>query len=171
MIKFYKVSFEQYLKDFRNCNPLSTLSDDEIRKIYDNIKLPKRATKGSAGYDIFSPQTFELKEDYLPQTVPLGIKAEMPENVFLMIVPRSGIGFKTGSRLANTVGIIDSDYFNAVTNEGHIMIKFMSGFKDASFVEGKALAQGIFLNYITTDDDEAGENRIGGFGSTSNQQQ
>ena len=89
----------------------------------------------------------------------------MPENTYLQIVPRSGVGFKYGVSLANTVAIIDSDYFYS-DNEGHVMLKFVPGFNNWEVVSGDRIAQGIFLQYFTTDDDDVIMVRKGGFGST-----
>ena len=106
--KFHKVSFERYLQDWEN------LFGDEpkevIEKNYRDIQLPKRATKGSAGYDFFSPQHFSL-EPGRTITIPTGIRVEMEEGWVLKCYPRSGLGFKFRLQLNNTVGIIDSDYF------------------------------------------------------------
>lgn len=180
-IKFYKVSYEQFLNDFKQVYPNGSLySEEYIKSIYEAIQLPKRATKGSAGYDFYSPLSFELKQksqalgiwplfdDEIQNTItiPTGIRCEMPEDVVLMIYPRSGNGFKSGTSLANTVGIIDSDYYYS-DNEGHIMLKFVEGFKKLSLEQGKGLAQGIFIKYLVTEDDEVNEIRNGGFGSTS----
>ena len=145
--KFYKVSKEQFGKD-----------------CYDSIKLPKRATGGSAGYDFYAPYDFELKsgEEIIIDT---GIRAKIVEGWVLVVLPRSGSGFKYGVRLANTAGVIDSDYFNA-DNEGHIKIKLVGGNKDYSVKTGDAFAQGIFLPFGITEDDDCKEERHGGFGST-----
>jgi dUTP pyrophosphatase len=170
MIKFDKVSLEEFAKN----NLLEIWDKDGNKKedvfdyktIYNNIVLPKRATKSSAGYDIFSPIDFILHVGESIK-IPLGIRCEMDENVFLMIVPRSGLGFKYKLQLYNTCGIIDSDYFYS-DNEGHIFVKFKNeGFKDLQIKVGDGICQGIFLNYLTTIDDAATEIRNGGLGSTS----
>ncbi len=147
--KFYKVSKEQFNRD-----------------CYDNITIPQRATKGSAGYDFYAPYDFILEpnEEIIIDT---GIRAKIDENWVLIILPRSGSGFKFGVRLANTAGVIDSDYFNA-DNEGHIKIKLVGGTKTFSVKAGDAFAQGIFLPYGITEDDECDAERHGGFGSTGN---
>ncbi len=156
--KFSKVSFEQFQKDYQGENAL---------EIYDKIILPKRATKGSAGYDFFSPITTELKvgESVI---IPTGIRAKIAEGWVLQIYPRSGLGFKYRLQLDNTVGIIDSDYFSA-ENEGHIKIKLTndgkSG-KSSEILQGAGFSQGIFMPFGITEDDEVNEIRIGGFGST-----
>lgn len=158
--KFEKISFEQFAKDF----------GENSQQIYDEIKLPKRATKGSAGYDFFAPQGFSLKPGETIK-VATGIRAKMEEGWVLNIYPRSGLGFKFRLQLDNTVGIIDSDYYNS-SNQGHIMIKITNNSLEGKTVEvekGTAFAQGIFLEYGITVDDEAEGIRDGGFGSTSKQ--
>lgn len=165
MIKFYKVSYEQFKKDYleSGCGPFI---ENEIKEIYDNIKLPKRATKGSAGYDFFAP--FDLVFDYnCSFKFPTGIKCQMDDNVVLILVPRSGLGFKYRLSLDNTLGVIDADYFNA-KNEGHIQCKMHQD--KNSFIKvnkGEAYMQGIFINYLKTDDDETDGVRVGGIGSTN----
>ena len=117
--KFLKISKEQFINDFKNT--LDNYDESQIENIYETIKLPKRATIGSAGYDFYTPINFTLK----PQetiNIPTGIRVKINEGWFLAIFPRSGLGFKYRLQLNNTVGIIDSDYFNS-DNEGHIFIK------------------------------------------------
>ena len=168
--KFYKVSFEQFEKDFKNncCYTPLNLTHEEIRQIYDDIKLPKRATSGSAGYDFFLPDKCIIGVgDNI--VIPTGIRCRMDDGWVLKMYPRSGHGFKYGIHLANTVGIIDADYYNA-TNEGHIIIKMTNATNENKTVEVKELtgiAQAIFLPFGVTIDDEVNEIRVGGFGSTS----
>lgn len=164
--KFHKVSFERYLKDWEN------LFGDEpravIEKNYNDIQLPKRATKGSAGYDFFSPQHFSL-EPGRTITIPTGIRVEMEEGWVLKCYPRSGLGFKFRLQLNNTVGIIDSDYFYS-DNEGHIFVKITNDSNEGKIVnvnKGVAFVQGIFVEYGITYDDDVSEERNGGFGSTT----
>lgn len=167
-LKFYKVSYEQFLTDFRKVfDDSNKYTDEEIKSLYEAIKLPKRATKGSAGYDFYSPVDFTLMNDNETITFPTGIRCEMPPYLVLMLYPRSGHGFKTGTSLANTVGIIDSDYYYS-SNEGHIMLKLVSGFKKLEVKAGDAVMQGLFTAFHITDDDETEGIRDGGFGSTSN---
>ena len=145
------------------------VSEDQFnREGYENIILPRRATAGSAGYDFIAPYDFVLEsgEEIVIDT---GIRAKIAEGWVLVILPRSGSGFKYGVRLANTAGVIDSDYFNA-DNEGHIKIKLVGGSKTYTVKAGDAFAQGIFLPYGITEDDECTEERHGGFGSTDNPQ-
>ena len=163
MIKFKKISFDQFKKDVLKLYP--AMEESDIKEAYNEIELPKRGTKGSAGYDIRSPFGFTIEVDGQAKVIPTGIRAEMPENTYLQIVPRSGVGFKYGVSLANTVAIIDSDYFYS-DNEGHVMLKFVPGFNNWEVVSGDRIAQGIFLQYFTTDDDDVIMVRKGGFGST-----
>lgn len=164
MIKFEKVSLEQFTKDLRKVL-MPQVTDEDAKDIYDKIQLPKRGSTGSAGYDFCTPIGFTLEEYDVSITIPTGIRAVMPQNMFLQMVPRSGLGFKTGARLANTVGIIDSDYYYA-DNEGHIMLKLVTGFSRFEVAQGDRIAQGIFLKYYTTDDDSTTSIRQGGLGST-----
>lgn len=162
--QFEKVSYKQFKEDI---SKYSFLSDKNIKELYDNIKLPKRATVGSAGYDFFNP----MFDFYLAPgdsiTIPTGIRCNIDQEWVLFIVPRSGLGFKYSVRLNNTVGIIDSDYFFS-DNEGHIFIRITNGGnKSCEIKADTAFAQGIFLQYGTTVDDDTQGIRNGGFGSTS----
>lgn len=157
MKKFSKVSYEQYAA--------AVGGDVDLREEYEAIKLPRRATSGSAGYDFFVPCDISIspKEDV---KIPTGIRLELDKNTFLMCVPRSGLGFKYRLMMNNTVGIIDSDYFYS-DNEGHIFAKLYNGGNKEVFIKkGDAFMQGIILPYLLTDDDYADGVRNGGFGST-----
>lgn len=131
--------------------------------------LPKRATSGSAGYDFFSPINFVLKPGESIK-IPTGIKCCMSSRWVLKLYPRSGLGFKYHVQLANTVGIIDSDYFNSKENEGHIMVKLVNyGDSVIDIKRGDALCQGIFSECGFCIDDFGNDIvRDGGFGSTGN---
>ncbi|HBR30762.1 MAG TPA: type II 3-dehydroquinate dehydratase [Clostridiales bacterium] len=131
---------------------------------YGDIKLPLRATEGSAGYDFFAPYDIAL-EPHQTVTVPTGIRARIDKGWVLMIFPRSGLGFKYRLMLNNTVGIIDSDYFYS-DNEGHIFIRFTNGDSPLCIRKGDAFAQGVFVPYGITSDDCTDAVRNGGFGST-----
>ena len=164
--KFHKVSLEQFMNAVKDEFP--EYSEADIKDIYENIELPKRATKGSAGYDFFSPFAFSM-EPGTTVKVPTGIRAEMEEDWVLKLYPRSGLGFKYRLQLNNTVGIIDSDYFYS-DNEGHIFVKITNDTNEGRTVEipgGTGFAQGIFIEYGITVDDEVTEARNGGFGSTT----
>lgn len=168
--KFEKVSPNQFLEAFaNNYKEFSSRSAGDvlalISKLYENIELPKRGTSGSAGYDFRSPFDIYIQsgESF---TFGTGIRCQMSPEYFLMIVPRSSLGFKYKLTLDNTVGIIDSDYYNS-DNEGHIMIKVTNNSNRTLHINaGDKIAQGIFLPYIKTDDDDVTENRNGGIGST-----
>lgn len=164
--KFEKVSWEQFLEDWRD-----TFGNEQeqakIQKIYDRIRLPRRATAGSAGYDFFLTLPIVLRPGESIK-VPTGIRARMDVNWVLQIYPRSGLGFKYRLQMNNTVGIIDSDYFYS-DNEGHIFIKVLNDSREEKtleLAEGMAFAQGIFMEYGITEDDDVTESRNGGFGST-----
>lgn len=164
--KFHKVSKEQFFKGWKDS--FKDVSEEEINKIYEDIRLPRRATAGSAGYDFFSPVDFELKPGETLK-MPTGIRAEMECDWVLKIYPRSGLGFKYRLQLNNTVGIIDSDYFYS-DNEGHIFIKITNDSNEGKTLKvaaGTGFAQGIFLEYGITVDDEVTAVRNGGLGSTT----
>ncbi len=164
--QFFKVSWENYLKALQE--DFQTLSEDDIKKIYETIKLPKRATVGSAGYDFFAPFDITLKPGETIK-VPTGIRAKMDEDWVLKLYPRSGLGFKYRLQLNNTVGIIDSDYYFS-DNEGHIFAKITNDSNEGKVLEvpaGSGFMQGIFLEYGITVDDDAEGVRNGGFGSTT----
>ena len=166
MNKFYKVSIEQYIKDFLKQFPNESIGETAvIEEIYEMIKLPKRSTTGSAGYDFFAPIGIKL-DPFESITIPTGIKCQIEPRWFLGIFPRSGLGFKYGLRLSNSTGIIDEDFYGNKDNEGHIMVKLVNGDKPLEIEEGKAFVQGIFLPYGITVDDETDGVREGGIGST-----
>lgn len=167
MIKFEKVSYEQFKEDLmKNINSLAKPinSEEQIQVLYDNIKLPKRSSIGSAGYDFYSPVAVTVNDACSP-IIPTGIRVKLSNNYVLMLMARSGIGFKTGTQLSNTIGIIDSDYYYS-NNEGHIMLKLVKGFKDLTINQGDRIAQGIFTVYLLADDDSTKAVRNGGFGSS-----
>lgn len=152
MNRFYKVTHQQYAA--------SSGSSGE----YEEIQLPRRGTALSAGYDFFAPRDIDLppRSEVL---IPTGVGVELDEDKFLMCVPRSGLGFKFGLGLTNTVGIIDADYSGAA-NGGHIMAKLTSQDKPIHIDKGQAFMQGIIMPYFRTVNDNAGGTRNGGFGST-----
>jgi len=137
---------------------------------YEKIDTPKRATRESAGYDFFSPISFKLKPG---QSIKVSscIKCRLNHGNVLFLLPRSSYGFNYRLQLDNTVGVVDSDYYNNEKNEGHIFIKVTNDSKTNKVLEvkaGEAFAQGIIMQYCITDDDEAIGVRKGGIGSTSN---
>ncbi len=159
--KFEKVSVEQLAKAM-------DVSRAYAATVHEEIKLPQRATSGSAGYDFYAPEDFELAPGESIK-IPTGIRVRIDEGWVLKIYPRSGLGFKFRLQLDNTVGIIDSDYYYS-DNEGHIFIKVTNDSKadkTVSVKKGEGFAQGIFLEYGITEDDDAQGVRNGGFGSTT----
>lgn len=163
---------------------------EKVNRIEDDIELPKRSTKNSAGYDFFAiedvviepmthqetgfctienitfPLVDEIEINVKPTLVKTGIKAQMMHNEFLLLANRSS-NPKKGLILANGVGIIDSDYYNNEDNDGEIMFPFINiGDEPIEIKKGDKLGQGIFMKYYMTDDDDAEGERINGFGST-----
>ena len=156
--RFEKVSEKQFKNDLK---ALLNCEDD----IYKDIVLPYRATKGSAGYDFVSPVDFTLKPGESTK-IPSGIRCRIDDGYVLQIYPRSSLGFKYQMALMNTVGIIDSDYYNA-DNEGHIICAVVNkGDKDIVISKGDRFVQGIFMRYYLAEEEESAAERHGGFGST-----
>ena len=154
---FEKISFDQFSKDIIN-----------DKKIYDNYELPVRKTKYSAGYDFIAINDYIIKPGEILK-IPTGYKAKFLEDEMLMIVVRSSMGFKYNVRMCNQVGIIESDYYNNSSNEGHIWVALQNeGNADYVVHKGDSYAQGIFANFLTCGDKPLDE-RIGGLGSTNNE--
>ncbi len=153
---FEKISFLQFKKD---------ISDD--LDLYNSYNLPKRSTKSSAGYDFEAIMDFTLKPGEIKK-IPLGIKVDMNEGEVLFLIVRSSQGFKYNVRLCNQVGVIDKDYYNNPDNEGHMWIKLENhGDKDYIVSKGDKIIQGIFMNFLTVDNEEEVNNvRTSGIGST-----
>ncbi|MGN1204138.1 MAG: deoxyuridine 5'-triphosphate nucleotidohydrolase [Lachnospiraceae bacterium] len=167
--QYFKVSEENFIQALRDDFP--QYSETEAKKIYESVKLPQRATKGSAGYDFYAPFSFRLAPGETIK-IPTGIRAKMEEGWVLQLFPRSGLGFKFRLQLNNTVGIIDSDYFDS-DNEGHIFAKITNDSNEGRILEvpeGTGFLQGIFLPYGITVDDACDGIRNGGFGSTTAKQ-
>ena len=156
MRKFEKISFEQFVKDVK---------DD--RMLYDSIELPKRSTKASAGYDIRSIQEGVIKPGK-SMAFKTGLKVAMNSDEVLYIYSRSSQGYKYNVCLINSVGVIDSDYYNNPDNEGHFSIKLINlGENDFEVKIGDKIGQGVFMKYLTVDDEEEIKGkRKGGIGST-----
>ena len=155
--KFEKVSFEQYAKDVEKAD-----------EIYENIQLPQRATKGSAGYDFYMPYDLTLVPGQTAK-IPTGIRAKIADGWVLCLFPRSGLGFKYRLQLNNTVGIIDADYYLSY-NEGHIFAKITNDSnegKTLTLKQGEGFMQGIFIPFGLAEDDNVQTIRNGGFGSTT----
>lgn len=133
---------------------------------YEYVNFPKRKTKQSAGYDIESAVNVVINPGET-KLIPTGIKVYMDENEWLGIYIRSSIAVKYGIVLANSVAVIDLDYYNNPDNEGHIMlpIRNVSGMP-YTVKKGDRIAQGIFHQYYKVDNDSADGDRTGGIGST-----
>lgn len=167
---FFKVSEERYAQDVCGMTAAEAKEAVDMHKCfgraqtyYDNIRLPSRATVGSAGYDFYLPEPVVIGTT--PVLVYTGVRVRLDDGWMLAIFPRSGLGFKYGVRLVNTTGIIDSDYFNA-DNEGHIALKLVAS-TPVELKAGDRFAQGIIMPYgIATNDKILMGHRAGGFGST-----
>ena len=154
MRKFEKISKDNFFNSVPNGN-------------YEDIILPKRSTKNSAGYDFYSLYDITIKPNERV-VIPTCIKVCMNENEFLGIYIRSSLGFKYNIRMCNQVGIIDADYYNNKDNEGHIFVCLQNeSDKEVVIKKGDRFVQGIFMSYLITDDDCATDTRKGGIGSTN----
>lgn len=147
----------------------------EIAKGFENsnINLPVRSTKNSAGYDVEAAEDCVIpafKPGQKPTLVKTGIKAYMESDEVLILANRSSNPCKKGLILANSIGVVDSDYYGNPDNDGHIMYAFFN-FKaeDVEIKKGDRIGQAIFQKYLVTDDDIAQGERTGGFGSTNKQ--
>ena len=150
---FEKISLEQFKKEY-----------DE--SLYDEYKLPKRASMNSVGYDFYAIEDFVIKPGEIKK-IPTGYKAKFNFDEGLFIFVRSSMGFKYNVRLTNQVGIVESDYYNNESNEGHIYVSLQNeGDKEFVVKKNSAYAQGVFMKYLITDDDNATDKRTGGLGST-----
>lgn len=153
---FEKISFEQFREDI--------IDDVEL---YNSYELPRRASKSSCGYDFFSINDIVLHPGEIIK-IPTGYKAKFMDDEALLLVVRSSMGFKYNVRMCNQVGVIDSDYYNNDSNEGHMWVALKNeGDKDFVIKKGDAYLQGIFIKYLTVDNDRVISVRVGGFGSTN----
>lgn len=157
MRKFEKISFGQFKKDIK---------DD--KELYESYLLPVRSTKKSAGYDIRSLEEYTLKPGE-SKAFTTGLKVSMNEDEVLYLYSRSSMGYKYDVSLSNSVGVIDSDFYNNKDNEGHFRVKLINhGDKDFEVKVGDRIAQGVFMKYLVVYDEEKITNeREGGLGSTN----
>lgn len=141
---------------------------DEFRKHPNiDIQLPKRGSSKSAGYDICTPVDIIIPPNGISDAIQTDIKAYMLDDEYLKIVPRSSLGFKKGLMLINTVGIIDSDFYENPDNDGNIGFKLKNLTNETVEIKaGERIMQGIFQEYLITDDDDCDKKRIGGIGSS-----
>ena len=145
----------------------------EVAKGFENagINLPIRKTKYSAGYDIEAAEDVTIpsfKKGTNPTLIKTGLKAYMKDDEVLMLYNRSSNPKKKGLILANSVGVVDKDYYGNPDNDGHIMFAFYNiKEEDITIKKGEAIGQAVFQKYLVTDDDVAEGARVGGFGSTN----
>lgn len=165
--KFEKVSWGQFQKDYVDTfGEGKTINMDDVRKIYDDIKLPCRKTRFSAGHDISIPFNITLpsKEKLM---IPTGVRCKMDTDYVMIIAPRSSLGIKKGLRISNTIPVIDSDYYDA-DNEGHIFVSVINDGKEPiKFKVGDNIVQALFVPYGIADDNVVIAERTGGIGSTN----
>ena len=161
MRKFERISFKQFKKD---------VSDD--KDLYNSIELPKRSTSNSAGYDIRSIESGVI-EPGKSKIFKTGVKVSMNEDEVFNIYDRSSFGYKYNVTLSNSVGVIDSDYYNNEDNEGHFSICLINhGDKPLEVKAGDRIAQGVFMKYLIVDDEEkVDKKRKGGIGSTNKKEE
>lgn len=171
--KFEKVSYEQFEKDVIE-NMIDIIGHDIINKdciqdFYDNIHLPKRATRDSAGYDFFFPFPQRALQSESVMHIPTGIKCKIPEGWWLGIFPKSSLGINYRVQMDDTIAVIDGDYYNCAKNEGHICVKLANNDRNKRLLKintGDSYCQGIFLPYGILMDDNVTKIRKGGLGST-----
>lgn len=154
MRKFEKVSIDEFSKYYD-------------KTMYEEYDLPKRMTAYSAGYDFLAIEGFTIKPGEIKK-IPTGYKATFGNDEMLMILVRSSMGFKYNVRMTNQVGIIESDYYNNIDNEGHMFVSLQNeGDRDFVVKKGEGYAQGIFTKFLICDDDITTNERQGGLGSTN----
>ena len=142
MRDFEKISFEQFKKDVV----------DDI-DLYDEYRLPQRDSNSTAGYDIYLLEDLAIEPNEIKK-IPTGIKIFFEKDEVLFLIVRSSMGFKYNIRLCNQVGVIDADYYNNSSNEGHIWVKIQNEGKEKIVIpQGESIVQGIFLKYLTTQSD------------------
>lgn len=152
MRKFEKITFEQFKKDV-----------EESEELYREFQLPSREMMFSAGYDFYSLSDFVIKPGEIKK-IPTGVKAMMEDDEFLALVVKGSQGFKHNVRLINQFGVVDKDFYNNPTNEGHIWVGLKNeGNKDYVVNKGDGIVQGIFMKYLLTDDDHEKSKKIRGY--------
>ena len=143
----------------------------EIAKGWEDkgINLPKRSTKNAAAYDVEAAEDITIPpytQGIKPTLIPTGLKAYCMDDEWYMLANRSG-GPKKGFVMANSIGIVDADYYGNESNDGHFMFQYFNfGTEPLAVKKGDRIGQVIFMKYLITDDDDATGERKGGFGST-----
>lgn len=163
MRKFERISRKQWNGDTINLAYYGESFPD-----YEKIKLPQRATSKSAGYDLYSPVDMIISAGEQVM-IPSGLKVNMEEDDVMLIIIRSSLGIKKGLSIPNQVGVIDSDYYNNLDNEGHFWICLKNNTNEEYRINaGDRISQAIFIKYNKVEDDTPiKEERGGGFGSTN----
>lgn len=129
--------------------------------------LPQRSTTHAAGYDLKSAVDIDIEPDTIV-LVPTGVKAYMKSDEVLYLYDRSSNPKKLGLVLANSVGVIDGDYYNNESNEGHIFVQFKNiSHQTVHIKKGDRIAQAVFAPFLRADNDNVTNTRTGGFGSTN----
>ena len=151
---------------------MNKLRGFEVAKGFEdqNINLPIRKTKNSAGYDIEAAEDCivpSFKKGMNPTLVKTGIKAYMQEDEVLILANRSSNPKKKGLILSNSIGVVDADYYGNQDNDGHIMFAFYNIKEDITIKKGECIGQGIFQKFLKVDNDNVQGERTGGFGSTN----
>ena len=149
---------------------LKEFSFEKVSRLEEDIKLPLRSTKGSAGYDFFAFEDITIEpfeKDSKPSLIATGVKAKIPNWTFLMLANRSSNPGRLHLVMPASIGVIDSDYYNNQDNEGEIFFSFYNiGSKPVHIKKGDKLGQGIVMPYFTTSNDVSTGLRTGGIGST-----
>lgn len=162
MNKFEKVTYDEFL------HAIAPKPEDEIwvRQAWEQLKLPERATAKSAGYDFHLPMPASIPP-YGQRTLPTGVKCQLDDDCVLLIDIRSSMGIKRGLSLANTIAVIDADYYGNADNEGHIFLCVANNSDEWVYLDGgDRVAQGVIVRYEIVADDSAVGIRKGGIGST-----
>lgn len=168
--KFEKISYEQFVRDMESYSRKKNIDEEHMHYLYNEIILPTRATKGSAGYDFFFPYDDVSVATGCSITIPTGIKCYMEPRWWLGLFPKSKFGINHRLKLDDTVSVIDSDYYNCESNEGHIFVKLTNNDSQGRVItleHGKAFCQGILMIYGLAYDDNVTKIRTGGLGSTN----
>lgn len=166
---FEKVKFEAFKNDMMTYRPMNYM-EGHIKEAYDNIVIPVRKTKYSAGYDICTPIDISLPSGQR-RVIPTGIKAVFaPEEMdtwHLQMYVRSSVGIKDGVVLTNGTGVVDPDYYTG-QNDGDMMLALLNtSDKLVKYKAGDRICQAVFMIHGLTSDDKAVGDRVGGIGSTN----
>lgn len=150
-------------------NRFEYIKDSEMEKMdftKDDVTLPRRSTKHSAGYDFYAPYDFTINP-HDKVVVKTGVKCKLDNDKVLLLNIRSSLGIKRDIMMSNTIGVIDADYYGNIDNDGHIMIGLRNLSDDViKFYKGNKICQGLIMSYFVTDDDDVNSVRVGGVGST-----